>query len=165
MHIDEYERYYIIAFVAVFGVFVAALMAGAVVFGVRVPDSGDFINPSELGNTEFANPGVRDMGDNQYEVYMTAQMWSFSPNTIRVPVGADVTFNITSRDITHGFIIEKHNANLEVIPGHVGSVRVTFNEEGTFAIICHEYCGRGHHLMHGQVIVEEEATSVAEAEE
>jgi cytochrome c oxidase subunit 2 len=31
----------------------------------------------------------------------------------------------------------------------------TFNRPGTYQMVCHEYCGPGHHNMIGQVIVEE----------
>lgn len=161
MHIDKYERYWIMAFTAVLAVFVAALVAGAIVFGVRVPEEGGFINPSRLENTEFANPGIRDMGNNEYEVYMVAQKWAFIPREISVPLGATVTFHITSRDITHGFIIEHHNANIELVPGHVGQTTVTFDEEGTFAYLCHEYCGQFHHGMWGQITVGEATVETA----
>lgn len=156
MHIDKYEKYWLYAVVATMGAFMAALLAGAVIFGVRLPDSGEFINPTRLDETEFANPGIRDMGNGEYEVYMVARMWSFSPSEIRVPVGSTVTFNVTSADITHGFIIEHHNANLQIIPGHVGQTRVQFKRPGEFRLICHEYCGRGHHLMHMPIVVEEQ---------
>lgn len=161
MHIHQYERWWIIIFVAVLGVFLASLIIGAVVFGVRVPDTGDLVNPLELENTEFANPGVRDMGDNQYNAYILSQMWAFIPAEIRVPVGAVVDFNITSPDVTHGFMIEHHNVNFMVIPGHVARGRITFDEPGEYRYICHEFCGRGHHLMHGRIIVED-PDSVAE---
>jgi cytochrome c oxidase subunit 2 len=156
---DRYERYWLIAVSATLGVFAAALLAGAVIFGVRAPDFGGFINPTLLHETEFANPGIRDLGNNEYEVTLLARMWSFSPAEIRVPVGSVVTFNVTSADITHGFIIEQHNINFEVIPGHIARARVTFREAGEFRYICHEYCGRGHHLMHGVIIVEETETA------
>jgi cytochrome c oxidase subunit 2 len=161
MHIHEYERWWIIIITAVLGVFSAALVAGAVIFGVRLPEPAGFINPTQLENTEFANPGVRHMGDNDYTVTMLARMWAFSPSEIRVPVGSDVTFRITSEDITHGFIVEHHNANLEIVPGHIAQLRVTFDRPGTYRFLCHEYCGRGHHLMHGQIVVEEETTAMA----
>jgi cytochrome c oxidase subunit II len=160
MHMDRYERYWLIAVSATLGVFAAALLAGAVIFGVRAPDFGGFINPSLLNETQFAAPGITDLGNNQYEVNMVARMWSFSPAEIRVPVGAVVTFNVTSADITHGFIIERHNINFEVIPGHIARARITFEEAGTFHYICHEYCGRGHHTMYGAIIVEESVESV-----
>jgi len=155
MHIDKYERTWIIIFTAIMGAFLAALVGGAVIFGVRVPDAGGFVNPSQLQNTEFANPGLRDMGDNKFTVVMVGQMWAFIPSEIRVPEGAEVTFRVTSRDITHGFIIEHHNANFELVPGHISEATVTFDEAGTYRYICHEYCGSGHHLMHGQIVVEE----------
>lgn len=158
MHINKYEMYWIYIIVAVLGVFLAALMAGAVIFGVRLPTEGAFVNPSRLDETEFANPGLREMGDGRYEVYMTAQMWSFTPNEIRVPVGSEVTFNVTSRDITHGLLVEHHNVNIQIVPGLIGQLTVTLDRPGEYALLCHEYCGRGHHLMHGTLIVEDVET-------
>ena len=155
MHVDKYEQYWVIAFVSMLGVFAAALLAGAVIFGVRVPVPQGFVDPSNLQDTEFANPGVRDMGDDEYEVWMIARMWAFQPAALTFPVGAEVTFNVTSEDITHGFMIEHHNANLEIVPGHIAQARVTFDEPGEYRIICHEYCGRGHHLMHMVITIEE----------
>lgn len=148
MHIDKYEKYWIYAVSATLGVFMAALMVGAIVFGVRVPTPEGFVNPNRLNQTRFANPGVVDMGNGEYEVTMIAQMWNFVPNSIEVPEGSTVTFYITSRDVTHGFMIEHHNANVEVLPGHVASVRVDFDTAGEYRIICHEYCGQGHAAMH-----------------
>lgn len=163
MHIDKYEKYWIIAVSATLGVFMAALIVGAVVFGVRAPDAEGFVNPNRLDDTIFANPGVRDMGNNVYEVVMIGRMWAFEPAVITVPVGAQVDFLITSEDVTHGFIIEHHNLNFELVPGHIARGQVQFNEPGEYRYICHEYCGQLHHIMHGVIIVEEE--SVAQAGE
>lgn len=155
MHIHKYEKYWIIAVSATLGVFMAALIVGAIVFGVRTPDAEGFVNPNRLDDTIFANPGVRDMGNNVYEVVMTAQMWSFNPAIVRVPEGAQVDFLITSSDVTHGFIIEHHNVNFELVPGHIARAQITFDEAGEFQFICHEYCGQLHHIMHGTIIVED----------
>lgn len=165
MHIERYEKLWIYAFVVMLAVFVAALMAGAILFNVRVPGSAGLINPANLDETAFANPGIRDMGDGNYEVYMVARMWSFQPSQIVVPEGAHVTFYVTSADVTHGFIIEHHNANLEVLPGVIGVTNTTFNTPGTFKLQCHEYCGRGHQMMHIDIIVEEAEVALAANEE
>lgn len=157
MHVHEYEKTWIMMFVVGLGAFLAALVAGAIIFGVRVPSAAGFINPNQLQDTEFANPGLRDMGNNEYTLTLLARMWSYQPAEVRVPVGAKLTIRATSADITHGFIIEKHNVNFELIPGHIAAATVTFNEPGTYHYMCHEYCGRGHQLMHGQIIVEEVA--------
>lgn len=161
IHIDEYERRWIITITVVLGVFFASLLAGAALFGVRAPDQGTTINPNRIDETMFANPGLRHMGDNRYEAVILAQMWSFTPNEIRVPEGAEVTFYVTSQDITHGFLIEHHNVNLQLVPGHVAQGRVHFKEAGTYKMLCHEYCGRGHQIMYADIIVEEAEAEVA----
>jgi cytochrome c oxidase subunit II len=171
MHIDKYERYWIIIVAAALGVFFAALLAGALIFGVRAPDKVGAINPNALDQTEFANPGIFDMGDNHYNVYMVASYrrgWIFDAGqeekidgknqVLRFPQGAKVTFYVTSEDITHGFIIEEHNANVELVPGQIARVTTTFNRSGTFHIQCHEYCGSGHQGMWAQIIVEPAAS-------
>lgn len=168
MHIDKYERYWIIIVSAVMGAFFASLVAGTFIFGLRLPSStpGSFVNPLALSQTEFANPGLRQIGDDSYTLHMIAQMWRFNTGSeekdaqgndiVRVPVGSQVSFAIASSDVSHGFMVERHNANIQVIPGHIGRVTVRFNDPGEFKILCHEYCGRGHQLMHATIIVEEQ---------
>jgi cytochrome c oxidase subunit 2 len=62
---------------------------------------------------------------------------------------------MTSKDITHGIIIEQHDVNLMLLPGQVTRATTTFNRPGTYQMVCHEYCGPGHHNMISTVIVEE----------
>jgi cytochrome c oxidase subunit 2 len=91
-------------------------------------------------------------------------MWNYSVGSdetdalgrpiIRVPQGAEVTFIMTSADVQHGFLIEQHNVNLQILPGQVARQTVSFPTTGTFHAICHEYCGRGHQGMGFSVIVE-----------
>jgi cytochrome c oxidase subunit II len=164
IHIDEYERRWITALTIMLGVFFASLIAGAAIFGVRPAQEGGFINPNKLNETMFANPGVRHMGGNRYEVVMTAQAWSFNPREITVPKDSVVTFYVTSSDVTHGFIIEHHNVNFEIVPGHIVTSRVHFREEGEFKFLCHEYCGRGHQTMYGTIYVTGDDQTVATGE-
>lgn len=155
MHIDRLERTWILIVVATMSAFLAALVVGAVVFGVRLPEPAGRVNPSELQNTQFNDPQLVHLGGNKYEVHILARTWAFVPNEIRVPAGSEVTFYVTSQDITHGFIIEHHNINLQLVPGHISRATGRFNTPGTYKIQCHEYCGRGHHLMNADLIVEE----------
>jgi len=165
MHIDRYERYWIIIASATMGVFFAALVAGAVIFGVRPPEPAGFLNPSELENTAFAEPGLRDMGNGHYEVHMVGRMWAWDPAEITVPAGARVTFNVTSADVTHGMLIEHHNLNLQIVPGHITRGTVTFDRPGEYHYLCHEYCGAGHQVMYGVVIVEDVPVTALNTEE
>ena len=41
-----------------------------------------------------------------------------------------------------------------LIPGQVTRTVYTFREPGEYLLLCHEYCGLGHHVMSGKVIVE-----------
>jgi cytochrome c oxidase subunit II len=164
MHIDRLERYWLTAVAVMLGAFVAALVASVTIFGIRLPSPVDRINPQALDQTEFAQPGVRNVGGNRYEVHIVAKMWNYdagpeagpagAPPTIKIPRGSQVTFYVTSRDIIHGFYIEEHAINLEVIPGQVARGAVNFGRAGTFRIICDQYCGVGHHTMYGQIVVE-----------
>lgn len=167
MHIDQFEKYWLIAVFVVIGAFTAALFASVFIFGVRLPSPAERIDPRELApkqidQTEFAEPGLRHMGDNQYTAHVLAQTWFFKPKEICVPVGSDVTFFVTSKDVTHGFIIEEHNVNLMLIPGQVSRTKAPFNRVGEFRIICHEYCGSGHHTMIAKMIVAENEAACQE---
>lgn len=159
MHIDPFERYWFIAISVTVGAFTAALIASVFIFGVRLPGpSGtidpEILSPKTVDQTEFAEPGVRHMGRNQYTAHFLAQTWFFTPKEIRVPQGADVTFVVTSKDVIHGFIIQEHNINMMLIPGQISRASATFDRPGEYLIICHEYCGSGHHTMYATVIVE-----------
>ncbi len=72
-----------------------------------------------------------------------------------MPVGAEVTFTVTSVDVIHGFLVPDTQANAMVIPGQITEVTQTFDEAGVYSLICHEYCGIGHHNMGGLITVEE----------
>jgi cytochrome c oxidase subunit II len=161
VHIDRYERYWLIAVAAMLGAFAATLFATVVVFGIRLPGPAGRVNPQNLADSEFANPGVTNLGNNTYEVYVVARMWAYdmgaeagTPPTLRFPKGSEVTFYVTSKDITHGFYIQDHTLNLEVVPGQIAKASMKFNEPGTYKIICNEYCGAGHAVMYGTIIIE-----------
>ena len=81
-------------------------------------------------------------------------MWSFTPNEIRIPAGSEVTFLATSVDVIHGIHIEGTRVNMMLIPGQIARNTYRFEEPGEHLMVCHEYCGAGHHLMYGRVIVE-----------
>ena len=102
----------------------------------------------------FDQPGVRQTGPNAYEAVIVSQAWAFNPSEIRVPAGADITFISTSIDVLHGLNVEGTRVNMMLIPGQVSRTVYRFDEPGEHLLICHEYCGVGHHTMYGKVIVE-----------
>jgi cytochrome c oxidase subunit 2 len=83
-----------------------------------------------------------------------ALMFAFGPGEIRVPAGRRVTFRLTSSDVVHGFQIVGTNGNAMVVPGYVTQFTTVFTRPGEYLIVCNEYCGLGHHIMSGKLIVE-----------
>jgi len=155
------ERYWLMAVFGMLGAFGAALLASVFIFGISLPSPVGRVDPRQLDQTEFASPGVRNMGDNRYTAHIVAEMWRFNigqglgqPAEIRIPRGAEVTFFVTSKDVTHGFQIEQHDVNLMLLPGQIAQATARFNRTGTFHIICHEYCGPGHQTMYATIVVE-----------
>ena len=132
-----------------------ALVVTAFGAGVHLPGNEGRVDPTKVAESAlFKTPGVVEIAPGQYEVRMTAQIWSFAPNEIRVPAGSTVHFWATSKDVVHGFLIPKHIVNLMLLPGQVAHAQVRFDTPGEYPIICHEYCGIAHHTMAGKVIVE-----------
>lgn len=160
MHIDRYERLFIYAAVVLLVVFMGALAVSSFAFGIRVPTAYEKVDPRTVATPPSpwglpAEERLRELSPGNYEVYLLAQMWQFSPNTITVPAGSRVTFYSTSKDVQHGFKIIDTNINIMALPGEVGVLTATFDEPGTYNFVCHEYCGALHHTMYGQVVVEE----------
>jgi cytochrome c oxidase subunit 2 len=101
----------------------------------------------------FAEPGVRALAPGKVQVTQVAAAFAFQPSDVRVPVGAEVEFYLTARDVIHGYQIERTNVNVELIPGEVARLHYTFDEPGVYRVTCNEYCGIGHHTMLGSVTV------------
>jgi cytochrome c oxidase subunit 2 len=135
-------------------VFLAVITTAAIVDGFVPPSHVQSIDPTKVAQTPpFDRPGLRKIAEGSYEAYYVARIFSFTPASIEVPVGSRVTFYVTSADVEHGFSIPETGVNTMVTPGWVSQVAHTFNERGTYLLVCNEYCGGGHHLMAAKVVV------------
>lgn len=133
----------------------AALLVTAFGAHIGVPGAAGTVNATQVAQTApFDQLGVFEVAPARYEVHMVAGIWVFTPNEIRVPVGSEVTFIATSRDVIHGFFLPHVNVNVMLLPGQIARVTTRFPEAGEFPLLCHEYCGIAHHTMAGKVIVE-----------
>jgi cytochrome c oxidase subunit 2 len=157
MEIHRFEKVWVACALLLIVGFIATITYGAVGAGVAmVNDEGGTVDAQNLQDTEFADPGVRQVGANEYEVYVVAQQFIFRPGTnedIVLPANSEVTFYITSADVVHGFNIVGTNVNSMAIPGQVAKLTVQFDEPREYGIVCHEYCGAAHHEMAGIVRV------------
>ncbi len=122
--------------------------------GAHIAQSAARGTPQQLlAQPQFVEPGVRVIGPGQVEVSLVGQAFAWQPETVRVPVGAEVTFYLTARDVIHGWQVEDTNLNVEVIPGEVSRLRTTFDRVGRYRVSCNEYCGIGHQNMIGWIDV------------
>lgn len=75
--------------------------------------------------------------------------WIFSRT--RLPVDRPIRFEVTSRDVNHGFAIyDPHGhmiGSVQAMPGYTNRLDLTFHTSGVYTVRCFELCGLDHHLM------------------
>lgn len=153
--VHVYEKAFLILSALMLVLFLGALGYAAFEMGFHLPTRAGEIPPQEVATTPpFDEPGVREIAPGRYEAVVVARAWGFTPAEIRVPVGAEVLFRVTSIDVIHGFHVEGTRINLMVLPGQISELAYRFDEPSEHILICHEYCGVGHHAMAGKVIAE-----------
>jgi cytochrome c oxidase subunit 2 len=155
LHVDPTEKRWMRAAIVVLVVFAVAVTIAGFMLGIQVPTEEQRVNPQTIQDAPpWSDPGVREIvPGEQYDVYIVAKRFFYEPGTVEVPVGAEVTFYVTSTDVQHGFKIQDTNVNFMAVPGEVSKLTYTFDEPGTYDYICTEYCGLGHAVMFGSVTV------------
>jgi len=85
---------------------------------------------------------------------ITARRFAFEPAEIEATVGERLQLVVRSSDGVHGLEIKKLKIKKEVPRGgEPVTIDFTATTEGTFPILCSEYCGKGHTDMTGMLIV------------
>lgn len=154
MHLHRYEKIWLLLGGAALALFTVLLAVNAFAMGMAPPSDLQVIDPQKVSETPpFDKPGLKQITDKEYDAYMIAYAFGFTPAKMEVPVGSKVNFHVTSTDVVHGFQIPETNVNIMLVPGHVNSVSYTFDKPGEYLILCNEYCGAGHQLMATTIIV------------
>jgi cytochrome c oxidase subunit II len=87
-------------------------------------------------------------------VTVVARRFAFEPSQIEATVGERLQLVVTSADGVHGVEIKKLKIKKEVPRGgEAVTIDFTATTEGSFPILCSEYCGNGHNDMTGMLIV------------
>lgn len=146
MEVDKSEKKALIITGTIIAIFVFSILYAK---GKYKSDLPECIPYSKI----YEEPGVNKIDDKTYQVFAVAQMWMFQPSQIYIPVGSEVDFYLTSKDVVHGFNIAEKNVNMMAIYGNINKTTVKFEKPGVYKIICHEYCGIGHQNMQAEVIV------------
>jgi cytochrome c oxidase subunit II len=135
-------------------IFMLVIGYQTVALGMGPPSNKQTIDPRKVDQTApFDKPGIKKIGDHEYEVVMTLQVFAFNPRNIEVPAGSKVNFILTSKDVEHGFEVAGTDISAMVLPGYIQKTSQTFTKPGTYLVVCNEYCGAGHQMMSATITV------------
>lgn len=87
------------------------------------------------------------------EVYLQALRFQWRP-VLQLEKGETYRLLVSSTDVQHGLSLQPVNLNFQVLPGYLSVIEITPDETGEFPIVCNEYCGLGHHVMTGLIVVD-----------
>jgi cytochrome c oxidase subunit 2 len=144
--IDKVEKRIILASGLLMSLFLFSVLYARGKYKSDVPECIPF-------DKAYTEPKVNKIDEKTYQVFAQASMWQFQPSEIYIPVGSEVDFFLSSKDVVHGFHIAEKNVNMMAVYGNINKTTVKFDKPGVYKITCHEYCGTGHQNMEAKVIV------------
>ena len=93
---------------------------------------------------------TKDSSDNESirEIVINAKSFEFEPSNVTIKEGEKVRIKINSLDTKHTIFIPELGIKIE------DEKEFIVNKKGTFSFSCSTYCGEGHGMMRGILIVE-----------
>ncbi|MEF8802250.1 MAG: halocyanin domain-containing protein [Halolamina sp.] len=92
------------------------------------------------------------------DIYVGALQWDWDGLPAVLRPGETYRFHLGAYDVQHGFSV-RNEANLsqqislQILPGYEWVLEMTFDDPGTYQVVCNEFCGVGHRSMHGKFVV------------
>ncbi len=104
---------------------------------------------------------MRNIPDDAIPIKVYGQMWSWQfeyengkrSGQLVVPLNKPVKLDLVSRDVIHSFYIPAFRIKEDVVPGINNTMWFEATKEGTYDILCAEYCGERHAYMLAEVDV------------
>ncbi len=101
----------------------------------------------------FAAREIRAQGVIEIHGLM-AESGGWTPSTIRAQAGVPLHLRLTSDDVMHSFAIgQSDTPAVDVLPGLMTEVTLTFDRPGTYTYTCTRWCGPNHWRMRGTIEV------------
>jgi cytochrome c oxidase subunit 2 len=92
-------------------------------------------------------------GVTERTIHMGVRQFAWDPKIIRAKEGELVRLIMHNADVKHGIAIPELGVNEDISPdGAIITFKAT--KKGTFEFLCSVYCGAGHALMQGKIIIE-----------
>jgi cytochrome c oxidase subunit II len=89
------------------------------------------------------------------DAYLQASQFQFRP-VLQLEQGQTYRLLVSSTDVQHGLslqVVRNTSYNFQVLPGYLYVIRITPEETGEYSLVCNEFCGLGHHVMTGRIVV------------
>lgn len=109
-----------------------------------------FVDHRDAGEKEDDLPLVAPLAGE--EVYLMGARYAWKP-ALRLEAGQTYHLRLFSTDTLHGFNLPGARLRLEAIPGYVTHYTFTAPPPGRYPVLCDEFCGAGHHVMAGLIVV------------
>ena len=104
-----------------------------------------------VGISLFNLPYAWGRGGRRVLVHVTGVQFAWIMTRAQLPLDRPVRFDVTSRDVNHGFAIyDPHGhmiGSVQAMPGYTNKLDLTFHTPGRYTVRCVELCGLDHHLM------------------
>ena len=85
---------------------------------------------------------------------VTMRRYAIEPELIAVKQGQSVVLDVSSRDVLHGFNVEKMGINEPIRPGKPAQIKLDTSQKGEFEVACSIICGPGHNDMNARIVVQ-----------
>lgn len=104
---------------------------------------------------------MRTAPDDAMLIKATGRMWSWSfeyengrvTDTLVVPLDKAVKLDLISKDVIHSLYIPAFRIKEDMVPGDTNWMWFIGQQEGSYSILCAEYCGDRHSYMISKVDV------------
>lgn len=87
-------------------------------------------------------------------VVISMRKFAIEPNAVRVKRGENVTLDISTRDVQHGFGVRQLGINEPIQPGRDTQIALDTSKTGEFKVECTIICGAKHDDMTAKIVVE-----------
>lgn len=88
------------------------------------------------------------------------ELGGWLPGELAAVVGQPLRLRLTSDDVTHSFAIGQMDMPpVDIHPGEVSEITLTFDEPGRYTYYCTRWCGANHWRMRGTIEVKSDSLS------
>ena len=117
-----------------------------------IPEDACEEYPTQYCELHDPNPAPPYPGPTM-EVSVSASRYAFTPGTISVPVGTQLTIKLTATDTNHGFALPVYGLDVICLKGQQTTITFLCDKAGTFAFHSSVYSGEGAKKMMGSLVV------------